>query len=760
MADNHIISEMTIEEKSSLCSGEDFWNTKAVDRLGIPQITMSDGPYGIRKQSSEENYLDFRTSKKYVCFPTGAGMAASFNKELWHEMGEILGRECRAEGIDVLLGPAINIKRSPLGGRNFEYLSEDPLVSGKLAAEYIKGLQSEGTSACVKHFAVNSQETRRMSASSNIEERALREIYLTAFEIVVKEAKPDTLMCSYNQLNHVFVAENERLLTKILREEWGFDGCVITDWGAVCNRIRGLRAGVDIEMPSSGGITDREIAKAVREKCLPEQVLNRAAGRILKLIEKHRDKKGQEVSYSEDHKIARELAQESMVLLKNEQNLLPLPDEGCSVALIGSFAEEPRIEGGGSSHINSFYVETPRMACREWPGITFYYAKGYEIEKKEIAAELLEEAVSVAEKADYAVIVAGLPESFESESYDRKNMELPEQQNELIRRISKVQPNTIVVLQNGSPVLMPWLSGVKAVLEAYLGGEGAGGALMDILFGKVNPSGCLAETFPLCIEDTPCYLDFPGYGDEVDYTEGVFVGYRYYISKKIPVLFPFGYGLSYTDFNYDELSVSTEHFCEGNLMKAQVRVTNMGSRAGMAVIQLYVEPQEDARTIARPLRELKAFEKIWLDAKEEKLVTLELTDRAFTYYDTALEDWYLASGHYKIQIGKDCERIVCEKEIFAESANRKSLNITDNTLIGDLLNDAFSRKVMNAELPELMKYMGVSVLKDETGTVIRESIPAFIYELPLRAVISFTAGNYSKEKLKSLIEKLKKGETR
>ncbi len=776
MGYEEILRNLTLEEKASLCSGANFWETKPIERLGIPALTMSDGPYGIRKQSSEENYLDFHTAKKYICFPTAAGMAASFDRELWYEFGAALGRECRAENVDILLGPAVNIKRSPLGGRNFEYLSEDPLVAGTLGAEYVKGLQSQGVSACVKHFAVNSQETRRMSVSANADERTLREIYLRVFEIIVKNAQPDTLMCSYNQINHTFASENKWLLNDVLRKDWGFDGLVVTDWGAVCDRVRGVLAGLDMEMPSSGGEMDALIVEAVREGRLKEYELDITVSRILRLIAKHRPEcrelpSGQEeyknspenecvtqIDYEADHALAAKIAAESMVLLKNEQSVLPLPTEGITVALIGEFAKCPRYEGGGSSHINSWKAESPFEAAKSWPGVSFRYARGYQTDRNVSDEALLEEALKTAAEADYAVVFAGLPEDWESESYDRTTLQIPENQNQLIHQISQIQKNVIVVLQNGSPVVMPWLSEVSAVLEAYLAGEAGGKAVMDTLFGRNNPGGHLAETFPLRLEDTPCFLNFPGYQDDADYSEGVFVGYRHYVSRRIPVLFPFGYGLSYTEFEYGELSLSQEEFRENDCIKVRVPVKNTGARAGKALIQLYVEPDKNTYAAARPLRELKAFSRTELRPGEEKIVELSIDRDAFVFYDKDIHDWHLAPGLYKIQVGSDCESILREKELRVFSENKKTPAVSRNSLIGDLLEHDTTRPVMEDLLPDMLKCMGVSCEMTPDGHINRESLPPFVYELPIRSLISFTDGVFSEEQAEAVVRKLKEAE--
>lgn len=744
------IKNLTLEEKASLCSGKDFWKTKEISRLGIASLTMSDGPYGIRKQTEEENYLDFHTAKKYICFPTAAGMAASFNRELWYLLGQTLAEECRAEGIDILLGPAMNIKRSPLGGRNFEYLSEDPLLSGTLAAEYVKGIQENGVSACVKHFAVNNQESRRMKQSSNVDERTLHEIYLSNFERVIREAKPDTVMCSYNQINHEYTAESRRLLTGLLREEWGFEGCVITDWGAVCDRVRGLFAGVDLEMPASGGETDREIINAVETGSCPEEVLDTTVNRILELEEKHRGKTKTVYSHEEHHRIAEKIAEECLVLLKNEDEALPLPESGMKIAWIGDMAENPRTKGGGSSHINSWNTVSPLDAAAEM-GVRLRYAKGYAPEKTENTQALTEEALETAAWADCAVIFAGLPEQYESESYDRKDLKLPEEQNELIERIAAIQPRTVVVLMNGSPVEMPWKDRVSAILEAYLAGEGAGSAVAHTLFGRINPSGHLAETFPERLEDTPCYLDFPGDGDEVDYREGVFVGYRHYLSRRIPTVFPFGRGCSYTAFTYEIRGVSSRTFCEGEELLVETVVKNTGMRKGKAVLQLYVEPQAGAAFRQRPLRELRAFEKTELMPGEEKRILIRLDDRAFSSYDARQHRWYITPGEYSIQLGEDCETIVSQTAVFARPRAEKPMYIHRNTLLEDYLRSEETAEIIREELPRLLGYMGLNT---------SEEIPPFVYGLPLRAFRGFSDGKFTGEEERRLLERLEDAQKR
>lgn len=533
-----LIAKMTLEEKAAMCSGADFWHTESCERLGIPASMVSDGPHGLRKQDDKADHLGVNESIKAVCFPAGCGTAASFNRDLLYHMGETLGNECQAEGVSVILGPAVNIKRSPLCGRNFEYYSEDPLVASEIAGSLIRGVQSKHVGTSLKHFLANNQETRRMSVNEIIDERTLNEIYLAAFEGAVKKAKPWTVMCSYNRINGTYAAAHHKYLTETLRDKWGFDGYVMSDWGAVNDRVEDLKAGLDLEMPSSMGVNDQLIVEAVQNGTLEEQVLDTAVERILNIVYRYNENRDTEAVFDldHDHEVAKKVAEETIVLLKNE-NVLPLT-EGEEIAFIGKYAKKPRYQGGGSSHINSHKI-TGALDAAEAAGNThIVYAQGFDDKEDKTDEVLLAEAVETAKKAKAAVIFAGLPDAFESEGFDRKHMRMPDCQNELIERVAAVQPNTIVVLHNGAPVEMPWADRVKGILEAYLGGQAVGGAEYDILFGKVNPSAKLPETFPKQLEDNPSYLAGFGEGDHVEYREGIFVGYRYYDKKKNGCIVP------------------------------------------------------------------------------------------------------------------------------------------------------------------------------------------------------------------------------
>ncbi len=731
-----LLSEMTLEEKCSLLSGADFWHTKAVKRLGIPAMMMSDGPHGLRKQDQTGDHLGINDSIKAVCFPTACATAASFDREAVRAIGREIGKACQHEDLGVILGPAVNIKRSPLCGRNFEYFSEDPYLAGEMAVSLIDGVQSQGVGTSIKHFAANSQEHRRMSSDSVIDERTLREIYFPAFEQAVKRAKPWTVMCSYNKLNGTHASQNRELLTGVLREDWGFDGLVMSDWGAVSDRVAGVPAGLDLEMPSSGGSNDRRVMKAVQEGRLSEEAVDVAAGRVLQMVDRYLTSRRPDTPWNKEaqHALARQIAAECMVLLKNEDNILPL-HEGEKLAVIGRFAAQPRFQGGGSSHINSFRVESLMDALEGMPGIT--YAQGYDVKDEEPDEALIAQAVEAAAHADKAVIVAGLPDSFESEGYDRTHMRMPRCQVELIERVAKVNPNVVVVLYNGSPVEMPWLPCAKAVLEGYLGGQAVGGATRDVLFGTVNPCGCLPESFPVKLEDNPSYLTYGGEGDVAVYAEGVFVGYRYYDRKKMDVLFPFGHGLSYTTFAYANLRLSADRIRDTDTLTVSVDVTNTGKRAGKTVVQLYVGDRECE--VFRPVRELKDFAKISLEPGETKTVTFTLSKRAFAYWNVKLHDWFVESGAFTVEIGRSSRDIALSSEVYVEGTQTVPMTVTPDTIYLDLMKNEKARRVLAPmmEKKRLLDNENGSSSEAAAEAITDEMNEAMFLYSPLRAMVSF-----------------------
>ena len=752
-----IIREMTLEEKAGMCSGKDFWHLKGVERLGIPEVMVSDGPHGLRKQAEEADHLGLNESIKAVCFPTACATACSFDRDLLEEMGERIGDECQAEDLSVILGPAVNIKRSPLCGRNFEYFSEDPYLASQMAAAHIKGVQSKNVGTSIKHFAANNQEHRRMSCSSEIDERTLREIYLAAFETAIKEAKPDTVMCSYNRINGEFASENHWLLTEVLRDQWGFEGYVMSDWGAVNDRVKGLKAGLELEMPGSGGNTDKEIVEAVKNGELEEAVLDRAVERILNIVFKFTDNRQEgKFDLEEDHKLAAKIAGESMVLLKNE-GVLPLPAQGKKIAFIGKFAETPRFQGGGSSHINSFKITSALEAVKEVAEVT--YAQGYDVKEDVIDQAMLDQAVETAKEADVAVIFAGLPDAFESEGYDRTHMRMPDCQNTLISEIAKVQENVVVVLHNGSPVEMPWADQVKGILEAYLCGQAVGQAEVDILFGKVNPSGKLAETIPYKLSDNPSYLNFPGDGQKVEYKEGVFVGYRYYDTKEMPVRYPFGYGLSYTTFEYSDLQLSSDKIKDTDKLKVTLKVKNTGNRAGKEIVQLYVADKTGAAS--RPVKELKNFVKVELQPQEEKTVEMELDKRSFAWYNTDIHDWYAASGEYEILAAASSRDIRLKKTVYVESTRELPMHIHMNTTIGELLENPRTKGVIEGMTDSLIQHMGGSSEEENSAAseaITKEMSLKMMENSPLRSMRSFMG--MTTEEIQEFIQKLQEAADR
>ena len=740
-----VLKEMTLEEKAAFCSGRDFWHTKAIERLGIPSVMMCDGPHGLRKQEGEGDHLGINKSIETVCYPTAAALASSFDRDVMRRLGEALGQECQAENVAMLLGPGLNIKRSPLCGRNFEYFSEDPTLAGEMGAAYVQALQSKGVAACAKHFACNDQETRRMSGSSNLDERTLHEIYLPAFEAVVKKGKTRSIMCAYNAINGEFCAENKMLLTDILRKNWGFDGFVVTDWGAVKGRAKGVASGLDLEMPGGPNATGEELLEAVRNGELAEADLDKAVLNLLRFVETALRERDENAVIDRDacRELARELAEECAVLMKND-GVLPLKAEQ-KVAFIGEFADKPRYQGAGSSHIN---VPHP-VSALEVAGDAVVYARGYDAHSDQTDDALLNQAVKTAKDAEVAVIFAGLPDAFETEGADRDHMRLPDNQNELIAAVVAVNPNTVVVLQGGSPVELPWLAQVPAVLCMYLGGEQVGAAAVDLLYGKVNPSGHLAETWPIRLQDNPSYLNFPGEDGVVTYAEGIFVGYRYYDKKELAVNFPFGHGLSYTRFAYSNLTVDKEKLTDRETVTVSVDVTNTGAVAGKAAVQLYVRDAKSA--VRRPLRELRDFAKVALQPCETKTVTFTLDKRAFAYYEPKVHDFFVESGEYSIEVGESCRDIRLSKSVHVEGTTLLSFTIDANTTIGQLMKHpkgaAFIRQMMgksngpsDAEQAEAM------------GEGSEKIMQQMMFDMPLGSLVNY--GRMTSRQLKALIASL------
>lgn len=737
-----ILKKMTLEEKAAFCSGRDYWHTKAIERLGVPDVMMCDGPHGLRKQLGEGDHLGINKSIETVCYPSASALASSFDRQVMRKLGEALGEECQAEAVSMLLGPGLNIKRSPLCGRNFEYFSEDPYLAGELGSAYVESLQKKGIAACVKHFACNNQETKRMTGDSVVDERTLHEIYLAAFENVVKKGGTRGVMCAYNAVNGEFCAENKTLLTDVLRVQWGYKGFVVTDWGAAKDRAKGISAGLDLEMPGGPNATGEELVKAVKDGSLSETELDRSVLRILEFVLKAAEEKQENVTIDRENcrRISRELSGECAVLLKNE-NVLPLCRDK-KIAFIGEFAQNPRYQGAGSSHINVPHAVSAVEAAKDKNVI---YVRGYDMHMEEGDPDLVNEAIAVAEDVDIAVIFAGLPDAFEIEGCDRQDMQMPKNQNELIHKVAEVNQNTVVVLYGGAPVELEWREQVAGILCMYLGGEQTGATTVDVLYGTVNPSGHLAETWPVKLADNPSFLNFPGEDGVVTYAEGIYAGYRYYDKKEMQVAYPFGFGLSYTGFEYHNLRIDRSRICDTDTMLVQCDVTNTGSCFGKTVMQLYVRDVES--TVRRPIRELKGFEKTGLDAGETKTVSFVLDKHAFAYYEPRCKDWFVESGEFVIEIGKSSREICQSTSVYVEGTIALPFIITENTTIGQLM-----KHPKGAEFVKKMMASGSTANTETMGEGSEKMVQQMVLEMPIGALVSY--GRMTKEQLEGTIHRL------
>ncbi len=668
-----IIEKMSLEEKAKFVSGFNYWHLESDENLGLPEIMITDGPHGLRKQNPKGDSVGLGNSYPATCMPTAATSSCSWDEDLLRREGEALAEECLQEQVSVILGPGTNIKRSPVCGRNFEYFSEDPLLAGKMTAAMVNGCQSKGVGNSVKHFACNSQEAYRMVINEVIDERALREIYLPAFEIAVKEAQPWTIMNSYNRINGVYSSQNDWLLNKVAREEWGFKGLFVTDWGASVDRVPGLKCGTDLEMPSSGDLNNKRIVEAVNNGELDEAVLDERVDNVVDMILKSKPALAEKHTYDVDahHQLAAEIAEGSMVLLKNEENILPLK-KGQRVAVIGEMAKSPRYQGAGSSVINPSKEVENAYDNLVKQGVDVVYAQGYykaaptkKDKNRKPDEALMQEAILAAEGADVVLAFVGLTEEYEAEGYDRENINIPESHNKLIKELLNVNPNVVVVLAGGSVVLMPWINDVKAVLNSGLGGQAGGIAVANILTGKVNPSGKTSETYPLAFEDTPVYGNYPGVPLVSEHKESIYIGYRYYDTAKKDVLFPFGYGLSYTTFEYSGMKLSKTEMDDTDTVDVTFTVKNTGSVDGAEIAEVYVKDCES--TIFRPEKELRGFAKVFLKAGESKEVTITLGKRAFAYFNVKLGDWHVETGEFEIMVGASSRDIKLTSTITVNS---------------------------------------------------------------------------------------------
>lgn len=651
----NLVAQMTLDEKISFGSGASCWDLPELSRLGILTMTMMDGPHGLRKQIGATDNLGIGESIPAVCFPTASALACSFDRDLVEQVGRAIGEECVSQDVQMILGPGINQKRSPLCGRNFEYFSEDPIVSGELGIAMVNGVQSTGTGTSLKHFAVNNQEKRRMTVDALVDERTLFETYLRSFEIVVKKSNPTTVMCAYNKLNGVYCSENKFLLTDILRDNWGFNGLVVSDWGAVHDRVMGMKAGLDLEMPGNHGFHNERIKRAIANGQLTEVELDKTTTKVVEMMLRAQGISS-EITFDQlaSHEIAVDAASQSMVLLKNEGNILPINGEA-SVAIIGEFAKKPRFQGAGSSKINPAYVETPYDSLKK-RNINLTYAQGYDTCEKDNEGKLIEEAVHMAETCQQVILFVGLPEGYESEGFDREHMKLPAAQTLLIDEVSKVNKQVVVVLIGGAPVELPWQDNVRGILLAYLSGEGMGEAVVRILLGKVNPSGKLAETWPCHLEDTPSYFNFPGDRKQVEYREGIYVGYKYYERAQVPVNFSFGHGLSYTKFQYDNLQVPSKVQVSDKNFSVSFQVKNIGEIDGKETTFIFVKKPEGK--VFFPVKELCEFQKITVSVGQEVQVKMEIDISKIAYYNTVLHDWDVIVGEYEIFVGASSDNLV------------------------------------------------------------------------------------------------------
>ena len=666
---DQLLTELTLEEKASLSLGSDFWHTAPVERLGIPAIMVSDGPHGLRAQLDEADHVGLAGSAPATCFPTASAFGSSWNPDLFREVGQALATEARAMGVAVILGPGINMKRSPLCGRNFEYVSEDPWLAGELAIAMVQGIQSLGIGTSVKHFAANNQEDDRLRVSAEVDERTLREIYLPAFERTVKITQPWTIMCAYNKLNGIYCSEHHWLLTEILRDEWGFEGLVMSDWGAVADRVAALAGGLDLEMPPNHEASPPAVVAAVREGRLDESVLDDSVRRVLRLVNQAKPAidEGGVFDPDEHHRLAHRAALESAVLLKNEGDALPLrPAAGSRVALIGEFARTPRYQGAGSSQVNPTRVDvlTDELAARLGPEVEIAFAGGFGVDNTDDDDTLRDEAVEAARGADHVVVCLGLPGSAESEGFDRTHMDLPANQIALMEALAEVSDRLIVILANGSAVTMStWEHQAAAILECWLSGQASAGAAADLITGAANPSGKLAESLPLRLADNSSYFNFPGENGVVRYGEGLFIGYRGYDKADQQVSYPFGFGLSYTTFAVGDLQVSPSGSVAGGDLEVEVSVSvrNSGEVAGAEVVQVYVGDLESS--VTRPVRELKAFRKVWLEPGESTTVTLTLDTRSFAFWSVVRGDWVVEAGEFEIAVGTSSRHLAATETI-------------------------------------------------------------------------------------------------
>lgn len=764
-----IVQNMTLEEKCYLLSGKDFWQTRSVERLNIPSISLSDGPHGVRRQEGAADQLGLNASIPATCYPTAATVANSWDEALAREMAQSLGEEAVSQEVNVLLGPGLNIKRSPLCGRNFEYFSEDPYLAGKMAAAYVLGIQKAGASACPKHFAANSQELRRMASDSVVDERTLREIYLTGFEIAVREAHPKSIMSAYNRINGEYANENKHLLRDILVDEWGFDGFVVSDWGGSNDHVKGVENGSHLEMPTTGGDSDEELISAVKSGKISEAVVDERVEELVNVIMQlapvTQTTKGKKFDVEAHHEMAQKAAEGSIVLLKNDEKLLPL-EKGAKVAVIGDFAQKPRYQGAGSSVVNPTKLVSTLDIIKDFDLEMIGFAPGY-VRTGEADNEMKAEAVRLAKDAETVLLYVGLDEVSEAEGLDRSNMKLGKNQEDLIKALLEVNQNIVVVLSAGSPIEMPWADKVPAIIHGYLSGQAGAGAMLKAITGQINPNGKLAESYPFKYEDTPAYNYFPSKERSSEYREGLYVGYRYYTTAKVPVRYPFGYGLSYTSFTYSEMSATDK--------AVTFTIQNTGERDGAEVAQVYVSAKDGE--VFRPALELKGFAKVFLKAGEKKTVTVSLDDKAFRYFNVKTNKWEVEGGDYEILVGASCMDIRLSKVVSVKGSSGANpydkvkladyyrgnvLNVTDaefEELLGHAIpegkwrtdglldvNDAICQMYYAKSWPARLVWKIMTNIKNKSEAKGKADLNIlFIYNMPFRGIGKMTGGMCSQE---------------
>ncbi len=754
-----ILQSLTLEEKAALCQGASFWFTKEYPDKGIEAIMMTDGPHGLRKQTGESDHLGINKSVPSTCFPSAAAMCNSWDEELIQKIGEALGEECQQEEVSVLLGPGTNVKRSPLCGRNFEYFSEDPFLSSNMAKSHINGVQSKGIGTSLKHFAVNNQETRRMNVDAVVDERTLREIYLASFETAVREAKPWTIMAAYNKVNGEYCCENHHLLKEILRDEWGYEGVVVSDWSATNDHPKGMEEGFDLRMPYAGEVKNQKIVDAVKNGTLSEEVLDASVRRILTMVLRGMENKkpGSKYDVLEHHALARQAAAESAVLLQNRGNAVPV-EKTERLAVIGSLAKFMRFQGGGSSHVTpTMHRNFLEVLDNDYPEVSYCYARGYRLKKDMIDEEYVEEALQCAGEADRVVLFLGLPNGWESEGFDRTHLSIPDNQIDLLKCLSKSGKPVIVFLFTGAPVEMSWAEQADAVFAMYTAGQAAGEAIAELLFGEANPCGKLSETYPLKLSHTPCSLTYPQ-KERAVYEEGIFVGYRYYEKKELPVQYAFGHGLSYTTWEYSNLCLDKESMKDNEVLTVTVDITNTGNRAGKEIVQLYVRDPECS--VPRPVKELKGFRKVFSEPGEMKQAVFELNKRSFAYYNTEIADWYAESGTYEILVGASSDDIRLRKAVTVESTITIKKTYDAYVTMGELMEIPAGQQIVNGmmagyQMPEISPEEKERILNDEDNVEdVAMDYAAMGMDMPLTKVADMSEGAFTEEAVMGIVQML------